>query len=173
MAFPFVASPHVTVAAARAIDCVVIHTSEFPERLGAARACAAWFADPGSEVSAHYCVDADEVIQCVREEDIAWHARGGNRTSIGVELAGLAAQGARAWGDAYSVAVLDRAAALIADVCGRHGVPVRRIRAPGLRRGLRGIAGHVDVSEAFGRSDHLDPGTAFPWMRFLAAIRDI
>ena len=31
-------------------------------------------------------------IQCVREEDIAWHARGGNTNSIGIELAGFAAQ---------------------------------------------------------------------------------
>lgn len=172
MEVAFHPTPHFTPADGRAIDVVVLHTSEFPERSGAAQACAEWFADPSSQVSAHYCVDADEVVQCVREEDIAWHARGGNQASIGVELAGFARQGADGWSDAYSAAVCERAATLVADICARHGIPVRRLRAPGLRRGLRGVTGHADVSAAFARSDHWDPGPAFPWARFLALVRE-
>ena len=94
----------------RAIGVVVIHTMEIAERAGAAEICARWFANPASEVSAHYCVDADSVVQCVREDDIAWHARGGNANSIGIELAGYAGQKTLGWNDDYSRAVIERAA---------------------------------------------------------------
>ncbi len=116
MAYPFVESPNRTRAPGRAIGVVVIHTMEIAERPDAAEICARWFKTPVSRVSAHYCVDADSVIQCVREKDIAWHARGGNTNSIGVELAGFASQTRRDWADPYSAAVLDRAANLVAGV---------------------------------------------------------
>lgn len=168
---PFVESPNVTRTDGRPIDVVVIHTMEIAEHGGAADACARWFASPASKVSAHYCVDASRVIQCVREQDIAWHARGGNTVSIGIELAGYAGQGPRGWDDAYSWAVLERGAALTADLCARYGIEVRRLRAPDLVAGRRGITGHADVSRAYGKSDHWDPGPAFPWARFLRLVR--
>jgi N-acetyl-anhydromuramyl-L-alanine amidase AmpD len=93
VAYPFVESPNVTPTKGRAIDVVVMHSMEIAERRDAAEICARWFRSSASKVSAHYCVDADGVIQCVRETDIAWHARRGNTSSIGVpcapRLAGL------------------------------------------------------------------------------------
>jgi N-acetyl-anhydromuramyl-L-alanine amidase AmpD len=168
----FVESPNVTRASGRPIDTVVVHTMEIGERPDAAEICARWFASPASRVSAHYCVDAASVIQCVREEDVAWHARGGNSTSIGVELAGMAGQGARDWEDAYSTAVLERGADVVADVCRRHRIPVRHLSVAGLTAGRRGIVGHADVSEAFRKSDHWDPGPGFPWATFLGLVRE-
>jgi N-acetyl-anhydromuramyl-L-alanine amidase AmpD len=169
--YAFIESPHLTRVSGRAIGVVVIHTMEIPERSGAAEICARWFADPVSEVSAHYCVDADVIIQCVHEEDVAWHARGGNANSIGIELAGFAGQRALGWGDEYSRAVLDRAARLTAVICERYGIPIRRLRAADLVAGRRGITGHADVSAAFRKSDHWDPGPDFPWARYLRLTR--
>jgi len=166
----FVESPHRTVVGRR-IDVVVIHTMETSERHGAALACAQWFASEASKVSAHYCVDADEIVQCVRDEDVAWHARGGNTNSIGIELAGFAAQRADEWDDAYSRSVVARAAELTAEICERYAIPFRRLRAADLVGHHRGICGHADVSAAFGKSDHWDPGTGFPWTRFLRLAR--
>ena len=171
MDYPFVESPNMTRTSGRSIDVVVVHTMEIAERLDGAEAVARWFSRPESEVSAHYCVDADSVVQCVREEDIAWHARGGNEHSIGVELAGRAGQGADGWSDAYSRAVLERAAAIVADVCERYEIPVRWVRAAGLRQGRRGLTGHAEVSRAFHKSDHWDPGPGFPVTRFLSLVR--
>jgi N-acetyl-anhydromuramyl-L-alanine amidase AmpD len=148
-----------------------MHTMEIAERKDAAEICARWFRSPASQVSAHYCVDSDTVIQCVREKDIAWHARGGNATSIGVELAGFARQTSQDWRDAYSNAVLRSAATLVADVCRRRRIPVRWLVAGDLVAGRRGITGHVEVSLAYGRSDHWDPGPGFPVERFLALVR--
>ena len=171
MAYPFVESPNVTPTTARRIDVVVMHTMEIAERKDAAEICARWFASPVSRVSAHYCVDADSIVQCVREKDIAWHARGGNTSSIGVELAGFARQTRKDWADAYSNAVLGRAATLVADVCRRRAIPVRWLVADDLTAGRHGITGHAEVSRAYRKSDHWDPGPAFPVERFLGLVR--
>ena len=171
MPYLFVESPHHTVVGRR-IDMVVIHTMESAERVGAALACAQWFAGSASEVSAHYCVDSDIVVQCVREDDVAWHARGGNTNSIGIELAGFARQKPAEWNDDYSRAVLARAAELTADICLRHDIPLRRLRPAEIVARHRGLCGHVDVSAAFGKSDHWDPGPGFPWTKFLRLTRE-
>jgi N-acetyl-anhydromuramyl-L-alanine amidase AmpD len=171
LGYPFVESPNRTVTTGRAIDVVVVHTMEIAERQRAAMICARWFASPISQVSAHYCVDAETVVQCVREKDVAWHARGGNTRSIGVELAGFARQTSEDWADAYSTAVLTRASSLVADVCLRRRIPVRWLVAEDLVAARRGITGHADVSRAFGASDHWDPGPGFPVERFLDRVR--
>jgi N-acetyl-anhydromuramyl-L-alanine amidase AmpD len=171
VAAPFVESPNVTRTKGRPIGVVVIHTAEVAERADSAEAVARWFARPSSQVSAHYCVDSDSVVQCVRERDIAWHARGGNANSIGIELAGFAGQCREEWEDAYSRAVLEAAARLTASICSRHRIPIRWLSAEQLRAGTRGITGHVQVSEAFHKSDHWDPGPSFPVARFLALVR--
>ncbi len=171
MGYPFVESPNKTVASGRTIDVVVIHTMEIAERRDAAAICARWFASAVAKVSAHYCVDAGTVIQCVREKDVAWHARGGNSHSVGIELAGFARQTAADWADAYSTRVLDRAAQLAADVCRRRHIPVRWLAPDDLLAGRRGLAGHADVSQAYRKSDHWDPGPGFPVESFLDRVR--
>ena len=171
MPYPFVESPHRTRMPGRPIEVVVMHTMEIAERPDAAMICARWFQSRVSQVSAHYCVDARTVIQCVREPNIAWHARGGNTNSIGVELAGFARQTTADWADAYSRAVLRRAATLVADVCTRRRIPVRWLVAADLVAGRHGITGHVEVSRAFKLSDHWDPGPGFPIEGFLARVR--
>jgi N-acetyl-anhydromuramyl-L-alanine amidase AmpD len=171
MTYPFIESPNCTRLGGRAVDLVVIHTMEIREHPGAAEACARWFSRPDAAVSAHYCVDADSIVQCVREEDIAWHARGGNASSIGIELAGYARQSPAGWDDPYSVAMLRLTAPLTAELCARYGIPVRWLRVEQVRERAAGITGHDEISRAFGLSDHWDPGPAFPVDRFLRLVR--
>ena len=171
MAYPFVESPNMTRASGRAIEVVVMHTMEIAERPDAAKICARWFESPVSNVSAHYCVDAGSVVQCVREKNVAWHARGGNTNSIGVELAGYAHQTTRDWEDDYSSAVLARAASVVADVCRRRRIPVRWLVAGDLVAGRHGITSHAEVSLAYRKSDHWDPGPGFPIEAFLGRVR--
>ena len=171
MAYPFVPSPHMTRTDGRRIDLIVIHTMESAEREEAALRCARWFQNPRSQVSAHYCVDPEAVIQCVRDQNVAWHAPGANHDGLGIELAGRAAQSRREWADVYSSAMLARAAALSAQLCRRHSIPAQWLWPPDLRAGKRGLTTHAYVSEAFRRSNHSDPGPSFPVERFLGLVR--
>lgn len=173
MAYPFVQARHYTRAGCRAIDVVVVHTMEAPELADTAERVARWVAGPAApRASAHYCVDADSIVCCVRDDDVAWHAPGANRAGLGIELAGYARQGAADWGDAYSRALLSRAADLVAEKCAEYEVPVEWLYPGDLLAGRRGITSHANVSVAFRRSDHFDPGPGFPIEHFLGLVRE-
>ena len=155
-----------------AIDVLVIHTMESPEKPDTAESVANWFAGPTApQASAHYCIDSNSVVQCVRDEDVAWHAPGANHNGLGFEHAGRAAQTTHDWNDEYSQAMLEISAALVARKCEEHHIPVVWLHPADLRAGKRGITGHVQVSDAFKRSDHRDPGTAFPVEAYLALVK--
>lgn len=71
--------------ASRMINRVIIHITEGPSMGSAINT----FQNPASQVSAHYIVGQDgEVVQMVHDNDVAWHARGGNSDSIGIEHVG-------------------------------------------------------------------------------------
>jgi N-acetyl-anhydromuramyl-L-alanine amidase AmpD len=171
VAYPFIESPHVTRTGGRQIDLIVIHTMEMDEKGETAENCAQWFRNPGAKVSAHYCVDADSIVQCVQDEDVGWHAPGANHDGIGIEHAGRAKQTGREWSDPYSTAMLQRSAALVAELCKRYKIPVTWLHAADLKAGKRGITTHKAVSDAFKRSSHWDPGQGFPVERYLALVR--
>jgi len=170
----FIASRNYTPVAAtrpRKISCIVIHTTEGDLGKGAARAVANWFAGPSApQASCHYVVDTNEVIACVRDEDVAWGAPGANNHGIQIELVGRAAWTSADWGKPAAQAALDRLASLVAELCLRHGIPVRRLTVEELSAGARGLCGHVDASKAWKKSSHWDPGRQFPWNVLLALV---
>lgn len=153
------------------IDLLVIHDMESAESTKTAENVAAWFAGPNApRASAHYNVDSDSIVQSVRDEDTAWHAPGANHNGIGIEHAGYAKQTAAEWADEFSAAMLERSSTLMASLCDKHGVPVVFVSAAGLLRGERGITTHAEVSKAFKKSTHVDPGKNFPLTSFIEAI---
>lgn len=153
---------------------VVIHTMEAPEKPATARAVAKWFASQSAPMaSAHACVDNREVVLCVKEQDIAYHAPGANRDGYGIEHAGYAKQTPKEWADSYSTDMLRLSAVHAAEVCERYGIPAVRLTVEEVKAGkAKGFCGHADVSKAFGKSDHTDPGKAFPWDSYLAMVRE-
>lgn len=153
------------------VTLVVIHDMEAPETSKTAENVARYFAAPTTGASAHYCLDNDSTVQCVLERDIAWHAPGANNNGIGIELAGYAKQTAAEWADPFSSAMLRRAALLTADICKRHGIPARFVDAVGLKAGKSGITMHRDVTAAFRKSTHQDPGPNFPIADFVRQVQ--
>ncbi len=159
----------------RRVDLIVIHCMESQEKPDTAETVAAWFAsEKAPSASAHYCLDVDSIVQCVREQDIAWHAPGANAHGIGIELAGRAAQSEAEWLDMYGRTMLQRAAWLVADRCVFYGLPPVPISAPRLREYplARGITTHAAVSAAFRKSTHTDPGPHFPAEFFFEMVRE-
>lgn len=173
MAIKFVQARHYTRTSGRQIDYVVIHDMETPEDSRRAENVAAWFAGPTSpKASPHYNCDDDSTVQSVRDQDIAYHAPGVNHNGIGIENAGRAKQTRAEWLDKYSHKMLrEQTAPLTRWLCVRYGIPIRFVDAAGLRRGERGITTHLEVSRAFKRSSHWDPGYNFPMDVFLGWVQ--
>lgn len=169
---PFVPAAHLTPSSRARVDWLVFHTMEAPEKGGTALAVANYFGTV-APASAHYCIDATAIVQCVAERDVAWHAPGANRAGIGLEHAGYARQTAEEWADAFSEAMLRRSAALAALLCVRWDIPPVLVDAGGLARGERGITTHKAVTDAFnGGRGHYDPGPAWPGDRYVALVRE-
>lgn len=163
-------------APGRKVTLVTIHTAECPESAAAAENLQAWTAGANaSKASWHYAIDPDSTTQSVLEKDVAWHAGPVNGFSIGIEHAGYAAQTAAQWDDDASRAILERSAALVADLCVRYAIPPVRLTAADLAKGYRtGICGHVDVTNGLtGGKGHQDPGPFFPWDAYLARVREL
>lgn len=175
---PFIPAAHFTPANrphSAPIDLIVIHTMEAPEKPKTARNVATWFAGPSApQASAHYCIDDQEVILCVLECDVAWHAPGVNSRGIGLEHAGYASQTPEEWSDDYSNAVLERSARLAAGLARRFRIPIVKLSVGELAAGGRGFIGHVDATNAFsGGRGHSDPGPSFPYERYLELVRNV
>lgn len=176
----FIQAANYTPTKSRVIDLVVLHSMEAPEKGDTAEATANYFArqTPGDKAngsSAHYNIDNDSIVQSVNERDVAWAAPGANHNGVQLEHAGYARQNAAEWGDEYSQAMLRRSAALTAEIVKRYGLPVVFRRAADLLAGgerARGITTHYEVTQAFHRSTHTDPGIGFVIDQYLALVNE-
>ena len=152
---------------------VVLHTMETAEGNSIAESIGGnWFTNPAAQASAHYCVDNDSIVQGVNEGDYAW-ASGptGNYLGIQIEMAGRASQTRAEWLDDYSRAMLERVAALTADICTRQGIPVRVLTDEQVARGEAGITTHAALARVFRETNHTDPGPNFPWDYFMERVQ--
>ena len=111
---------------AKDIDIIVVHVAQ-----GSYAGTIKWFERARSNVSAHYVVSrGGKVAQCVRDEDIAWHAGNWpyNKRSIGIEHEGYASE-------PKTARQYRSSARLAAYLSRRLGIPVDRHH----------IIGHRDV----------------------------
>ena len=135
---------------AKQIDMVIIHVAQ-----GSYSGTISWFQYGGSDVSAHYVVgQKGQVAQCVRNEDIAWHAGNWeyNKKSIGIEHAGYAGDP-----DTWTNRLYRSSAKLSAYLSKRYNIPVDR----------RHFIGHREVPGV----DKTCPGSYFNWEKYLRLVR--
>ncbi|WP_237223593.1 N-acetylmuramoyl-L-alanine amidase [Rothia nasimurium] len=164
-------SPNRTVTNGRYARLICLHTMETPETsLMAENIGGGWFLNPAAMSSSHYNVDNDSIVQGVPEKDMAWTAPGTNEDGIQIEQAGRAAQTTAEWNDAYSAALLENTARLVADICRRNNIPPVKITDAQLAAGAKGIIDHAQASRVYRMSDHWDVGTGFPWDAFMAKV---
>ena len=68
--------------------------------------------------------------------------------------------------------MLREAAKRDAEWCRKYNIPPVKLTAADLRAGKKGFAGHLETGQAWGGTDHVDPGTGFPWDVYLGYVRD-
>lgn len=164
LASSFVQARLYRVNPGRPLRVITIHDMEAPEGPLTAENCARYFTTAAAGGSAHYCVDTDSIVQCVKEADQAAHAPGVNTDGIGIELNGYARQSRQEWLDDTSLATLELAGKLVADISARTGIPTRWLSDDELADGqTKGLCTHAQVSRVFKRSTHTDPGLNFPY----------
>jgi N-acetyl-anhydromuramyl-L-alanine amidase AmpD len=159
----------------RTPSVLVLHCTDGCEGYTKDDDCAADFASApvpgGRNVSAHLVIDADSATRCVLDEYVAWHCgHNGNAIGIGIEICGKADQSRAQWFDAVSLATLNIAARVCAELCRQHDIPAVVVNDRGLLAGERGITTHSFVSQAWKESTHYDPGPGFPLGSFVAAV---
>ena len=135
---------------AKQINKIIVHVAQ-----GTYSGTIDWFQYSGSNVSAHYVVGKKgQVAQCVRNEDIAWHAGkwSYNTKSIGIEHAGYAGN-PKTWTDR----MYRSSAKLSAYLSKRYNISVDR----------RHYIGHREVPGV----DKTCPGSYFNWDRYLRLVR--
>jgi N-acetyl-anhydromuramyl-L-alanine amidase AmpD len=161
----FVQAKHFTNASRGVGDIrrIVVHTAEIQEHRDSAEDVAEFFRTTTKEVSAHKCVDNNTIVDCVRLEDIAFHAKGDNEGTVGYELSGFAKQTRAQWRDAYSLDVIELFCQDAAKLCKIHDIPMRWLTADQERRRVKGFVTHKIVSQVFGAGIRSDPGPNFPF----------
>lgn len=112
--------------------------------------------------SYHDLVDTNgDEYRMVPDDKQAWAAmRTGNARGLHLCVAGRAAWPRSRW-LGYNAQMVT-AAMRIAYWSQMHAIPLVRIGPSDLRARRQGICTHADISQAFGESDHTDPGVNYP-----------
>ena len=180
--YPFIQARYETVANRKTVDYIIIHAMQLPCKAGIAMRCAQGFQkemDPGKGKSCHWCIDPENIVQCVHEYNIAWHCPKGNSRGVGFELSaygpGVPSQSIEAtdWNSDEAQALIKNAATVTAATAKRWSIPVVKLSVEDIQGStLRGFAGHVDFSNAFQTpGGHQDPGPDFPWDQFIELVK--
>jgi N-acetyl-anhydromuramyl-L-alanine amidase AmpD len=146
--------------AGQAVNRIVIHITDAPTTVSTV----SHFTRADANSSAHYLVGQDgEIVQFVSEADTAWHAKGANRTSIGIEHVAVKQGGATYGTTTYPYmpptdVQYSESAALVAHLCDKYGLPANRTT----------IVGH---READPRTSHSTcPDGAWNWDHFMNLV---
>lgn len=119
-------------------------------------------------VSWHTTVDSDSTVRMLPDDYTAFHVRGYNSISVGMEIATQAHKWNSAPDD-WLEGVIRETAAEIARWKTELGIPIRRISKADVDNGKWGVVGHA----ALDPSRRSDPGEDFPWDQVLALAKAI
>lgn len=170
----FLQAKNYTPVGKRQPTLIVLHSTENQDVKGLARAVANYFHGPSApRASCHVVVDDSDVYRCVMDSDVAWGAGGANKVGLHLEMGGFAAQTSTMWSDAYSREVLFAAMGVCAAWCIRHSIGPVFLDAEALKAAGDspvGITTHAEVTKAYRKSTHTDPGRGFPIEAFVNGV---
>lgn len=120
-------------------------------------------------VSSHFYVDDVEAYQSLPTEWVAWHAGSNQGNSYGISIEITGQNSTNNWlADADDI---NMAARITADECRKWAIEPRLLTVAEMKAGtLGGIVTHDRMRQAWGGTDHTDPGQNFPMNYFLAKV---
>lgn len=79
-------SPNFYEGRSASVSAIVLHQWDDPAKKPSMNGVVSWFKNPAAEVSAHFVVSNDRIVQMVNMGDTAWHARQANPFTVGIEI---------------------------------------------------------------------------------------
>lgn len=153
------------------IRLLVLHSTEGPVGVNAAKDVAQYFSTPAAGGSAHVVIDDQTCYRCLPNTIIPWAAPDANANGVHFEMCGYAAWTKLEW--LRHLPTIKRTAYKVAQHAHAYGIPLEFVKAPGLIAGKTGVTTHREVSayglqaNLAGDHSHTDPGTGFPMGLFL------
>jgi hypothetical protein len=165
---------------------LVVHTSEGSEGDSSAENLGVLLAQPGDRyvngvdskngmygASYHYVIDTDRVLPAVPDNVVSYSAPGANSDGIHFCIPGRAIQTREQWLDTVSRKAIRQLADTMVDRAAAAGIPLFRLTVAQIQAGRSGYCSHYDISLAYRRTNHTDPGPNFPWDVLAADIRSL
>ena len=146
----------------RDIQGIVVHTAENGRN---AKDIAKHLSKTDKVSSAHVVIDDKNIVNLLPDDYTAFHARGHNSRSLGIELAYNASD----WGidKEYENQLITTASKWATDKCEVYEIPARRLN---INEWLKGQKGFISSSE-LDPVRRADPGINFPWEQFFTLIK--
>jgi len=122
-------------------------------------------------ISSHYYVDNDSIIQMLDTKLQAWHAGStrGNQRAISYEITGVNGWTRKQW---LARVDWDKLARQVARDCKTHNIDARLLTVAQMNDGKStGIVTHDQMRRAWGGTTHTDPGLSFPIDHLLVKVR--
>lgn len=144
----------------REIQGIVIHTAEGSP----ANAVARYFTHNTRPASAHVVIDESETIELLPDDFTAFHVRGHNSRTLGVEIA----YWAHKWGENLQLEdlLLYNTARWCKKKVDVYNIPLAKVSIANWNKGQKGFIAHSDLDP----NRRTDPGEEFPWDRFLSYV---
>lgn len=148
---------------------IIVHTAEALDKNlsdgdQTAESVAKYLASTDRAASAHQVTDSDSSIPLLPDEAVAFHCKGANTETLGLEIA----YRADAWGKdhAREETLIRRAAEACKPWVKKYDIPPILLTAEDWKAGKRGFLSHASLDP----SRRTDPGPSFPWARFFECI---
>lgn len=146
------------------VNLIVLHSTEGDSINGAIGT----FAAEGAGGSTQIVAGEKGAVRILPDDVIPCGAPGANTQGLHIEMVGFANWSTSQWMTRQKT--LACAARNVADWCAKYGIPARFVDAAALLQGASGITTHVEVSKAWKKSNHYDPGPSFPLSHFLSMV---
>lgn len=155
---------------------IVIHSTETENIKGSAKSVALYFHNASNHgASTQLVLDDVSCWRTLHDNVIPWAAPPFNSRGLHIELCGRAAWSRAEWWE--HIVTIRKAAQATAYWAADYDIPLRWLSPAMCKKYASGITSHRNVSLAFKKSTHTDPGAEggkhFPYDRFMALVKEI